>query len=1109
MANKPTQPVFPLGLGAEEQSTLAGILNTGTIEHGPDAVLTLPEGNASAGLPSSVRYNADSDEFEGFYENGGWLPLGGGGIRWEALPHASTATLTEGRGYLVDNSTNVSTVVFPSPTRVGDSVTVCDLYGKFSLYPLTIDPNGRPMYGSTEPMTLSTDSVSATFTWSGDARGWIVTAGVGLGQGRVYSRTIFTETVTADTAQVTLTSQPSIVDVYVDGKRLLESKYSLDGFNVNFSPSIPSGSELQVIQYVPIQLGNGSGGSGGGTVITWIYNSGSAAGGETEIELDVDAEDVSEIFIGGSRQQKGLGFTYDSDTKIISLADELDAGDEVVVVINGDPTLYNQIDRTPNEVARSANVPVSQVILTSDTITKLDGKTVIYDVNAQKMWSLPSGIPTGASIVSVSGSNLTYAPGNVVVSLKPVVGSGTDTDLKYLPLRRNLFKGVADYVGTPLYDGNDQTRITFTDNTTALKEFLLSSENVVNGVKYVYIPTGHYGFGGPKIILDPTTLPYKSILIYGDGIGKTILDYVKEDNTGTGNTEQGDNALELIRFEVGFDLVSFVDVTTKCTTKHGFVNGIPSSDPSNWAIYNGTVWFCHIKQAKRVELDGVEATRGNYRCISIDGISDSSPAVTDLFMRNCIGHHNTSSGFWLRGIAHADIADCTFYRNGTLGVTATGYGLTFSQYCSNIKLKNVNSYENYRKGIDKHGGLGTVSMENVTVADNIVFQMSFDHQYNGKYDPSTITNMILSGVHISFGENLDFCNEALAAIDLQYRNHITVLLNDKNIDGTPANRLGSVVMNDCSIRYLPGVTQNFYGYNGLNCMASELRLDNLNMDIRNMKLDRAGNKTVYTFMPITMARDNNTLVINGGDYLTGSGKMNDNTGVASNALFISQVATGRVISDNACYDMQDMVLFGTTGGGRAFAWNGARKLNGNTFKFRDIQGNTHNIVGSGFAWLSTAMMFGGGAATQYGGKNRVGFGDCNVVADYAFGDLDNGVTFKVSNQVLSAASPLKILTGNLYGNLSMVLSGRCVRTGDTLAVRWLGSANTYQVATGSAILASGAPTDYTIQYNGVNTGFVCKAIPLTTTTDLAVTEFYLGEITGYDSYTPKFLGFAK
>ena len=876
-------------------------------------------------------------------------------------------------------------------------------------------------------------------------------------------------------------------------------------------------------------------------VVTWYYTA--VSDGQTVIPVpdDKNALDVQCIYIEGARQEPGRGFVFDKTAKTITLAEGIPLGMEISIILgtySDNPTdfphtlastngaslvgttsgntvqeeldgLVNGESRTLQEVARTYNTKNAQVILSSDTASTLDSKTIIYDVANQKSWGIPAGVPSGATVVSITNGVLTYKVGSTqgTVTLTVPPNSPESVDAKY---NVNRFNGVADYKGTPLYDGNDASRITFTDNTAAFKAQLLSSKDVVNGVKYVYIPTGHYGFSGPKIILDPATLPYKSIIIFGDGLGRTILDYVKEDNTGTGNTEQGDNALELLRFEPGFDLVAFEDITTKCTTKHGFVNGTPSSDPSNWAIYNGTIWFCHIKQAKRVELNGVEATRGNYRCISIDGISDTSPAVTDLFMRNCIGHHNTSSGFWLRGIAHSDIAECTFYRNGTLGVTATGYGLTFSQYCSNIKLHNVSAYENYRKGIDKHGGLGTIEMSNVNVADNIVFQMSFDHQYNSKYDPSAFTSMLLSDVHISFGENTEFCNEALAAIDLQYRNHITMLLNDKNIDGTPANRLGAVVLNNCSIRYLPGVTQNFYGYNGLNSMASELRLDNLNVDIRNMKLDRTGNKTVYTHMPISMARDNNTLVINGGDYLLGSGKVNDNQGNASNALFISQVPTGRVIADNACFDMQDMVLFGTTGGGRAYAWNGTRKLNGNTFKFRDIQGNTHNIVGSGFAWLSTAMMFGsGGSTTQYAGSNKIGFGDCNVVADYKFGDLDNGVTFKVSNQVLTAASPLKILTGNLYGNIAMTLSGRCVKNGDTLAVRWLSSANTYQVATGSTVLASGAMTDYPLQYNGVNTNFVCKAIPLTTTTDLAVTEFYLGELTGYDSYSPKFLGFAK
>lgn len=418
MANKPTQPIFPLGLEAAEQSNLAGIINNGVIEHGPDAVLTLPEGADADGLPSSVRYNSDSDEFEGFYENGGWLPLGGGGIRWEALPHAATTTLVEGRGYLVDNSSAASTVVLPSPTRIGDSVTICDVFGKFSVYPLTIDPNGHPMYGSIEPMTLSTDSVSATFTWSGVNRGWVVTAGVGLGQGRVYSRTIFTETVSSDTTRVTLATNPSIVDVYVDGKRLLESKYTLDGFNVDFSPAIPSGSELQIIQYVPIQLGVGGGGSGG-TVITWIYNGGAAAGGETQITLDVDAEDVSEIYVNGFRQQKELGFRYDATSRVVTLADGLEAGDEVVVIINGDPTLYNQIDRTLNEVARSNNVRDNEVILSTNTTQTLNDKKIIYDVIAQKAYALPS-LPANVYVGSVSNDKLTYVPGGVIVDLLPL-----------------------------------------------------------------------------------------------------------------------------------------------------------------------------------------------------------------------------------------------------------------------------------------------------------------------------------------------------------------------------------------------------------------------------------------------------------------------------------------------------------------------------------------------------------------------------------------------------------------------------------------------------------------------------------------------------------------
>lgn len=421
MANKPTKPNFPLGLESQEQSIFQeGLLNNGVMEHGPDAVMTVPETVDASGIPSAIRYNATDDQFEGYYADGGWMAMGGGGSgRWELLPHADTTTLQLGRAYLVDNSPGASTVVFPSPKRIGDSITLTDLNGKFSTYPLSVDGGGNAIYGSVEPMTISTDNVSATFTWTGDGRGWVITAGVGLGQGRVYSREIYSQTLSAETVSITLSTQPSIVDVYVNGKRLKESLYTLNGYDVQFDPHLVAGDDVQIIQYIPIQLGNGGNG-GGGTVITWIYNGGAANGGETEITLDIVVDSVSEIYIRGSRQQIGLGFEFDPATSKITLADALEQGDDVVVVINGDPTVYNQIDRSPQEVARSNNVPNSEVILSTDKTTVLNGKTILYDVLTQTSWIIPGGIPAGAKIKDVASGTLTYTPGDVSVQMEKV-----------------------------------------------------------------------------------------------------------------------------------------------------------------------------------------------------------------------------------------------------------------------------------------------------------------------------------------------------------------------------------------------------------------------------------------------------------------------------------------------------------------------------------------------------------------------------------------------------------------------------------------------------------------------------------------------------------------
>lgn len=422
MTTKSVLPVFPLGLETSDSSNLKGFVNTGIIEHGPGAVMAIPEGEDSLGIPSQIRYNSQTDSYEGYYADGGWLPFGGGGVRWEMLSYNASHALSAGRGYFFNNATGASTATLPVVSKVGETVTICDAAGKFSTYPLTIDPNGKSLYGSTEPMVISTDNVAATFTWTGDEMGWVVTAGVGLGQGRVYSREIYTETTSASTSSIALAYQPDIVDVYLDGKRLSENKYTLNGFSVDFTDPIASGVEVQIVQYTPIQLGNGSN-SGSSSQVTWVYNDGSAVGGETTITVELAGDDVSEIYVNSARQQKGIGFTYDKDTNVITLAQPLEPEDEVIVKIGGDPTLYNQIDRTPNEVARAANVPLSQVVLSTNSASKLDGKTVVFDVANQKAWGIPSGIPQGATIVSITSSGaMNYAPGNVLVQLLPLPG---------------------------------------------------------------------------------------------------------------------------------------------------------------------------------------------------------------------------------------------------------------------------------------------------------------------------------------------------------------------------------------------------------------------------------------------------------------------------------------------------------------------------------------------------------------------------------------------------------------------------------------------------------------------------------------------------------------
>lgn len=154
--------------------------------------------------------------------------------------------------------------------------------------------------------------------------------------------------------------------------------------------------------------------------INWLYNNGAAVGGEQAITIPYTFQSIPAVYKNGLRLYKGLvteSYAADPDNQRILLTEPLATNDRLIVQIGGEVQVLEVVDRTIQEVARATNQADSQVILSTDTTQALNGKTVVYDVIAQKAYGLPT-LPTNIYISSVSNGKLTYSPGNVTVNLQ-------------------------------------------------------------------------------------------------------------------------------------------------------------------------------------------------------------------------------------------------------------------------------------------------------------------------------------------------------------------------------------------------------------------------------------------------------------------------------------------------------------------------------------------------------------------------------------------------------------------------------------------------------------------------------------------------------------------
>ena len=557
------------------------------------------------------------------------------------------------------------------------------------------------------------------------------------------------------------------------------------------------------------------------------------------------------------------------------------------------------LDAQTGDVAKRTDLGYSFILSAEPASTLSNWVQLTDDVLAQL------GLPSGATQVGAtddSGSNTTVQGAlDLKVSIASLSSNGTAQKIGTaggISIQawmgndfRSLFGGIPDYTGTPLYDGNDASRITATNNSPAFQT-ALQTGTTRNGVLYLYFPRGHYGFKNiiPTVTASSTM---KEIVMFGDGIEETILDFIYEDTTHTTGVDES-TANALLRL-TGFDKVTFCNMTTKCTTKAGPVDGNMSPDNGNPSAYFGAVWFSHIQDCKEVNYYNVLSERANYRGHSISGEGMPIGSRTYVNLYDCHGRYTTSSPWWLRHCNKLSVYGGEFYRNGFKGITATGYGITANQYVDDVYLTGASFYENYRKGFDRHSGIGSLIAVNCTFIDNVLFDIYDNKQYFGLYPSDKYNYVSIYGCSFILNRNKQWLKEAIDAIytgDFVYKNVIAIY--DESISAAPVYKNSKVHVSSCSFRCMGPLLTPYKNFLGIKGDSSELRVENCDIDWSEFSLLQSSN-TSYTSQPFTNSESGNRVVMSNCSVALPDGLLVKSGGGSSNTVMFTMFGAGTLV----------------------------------------------------------------------------------------------------------------------------------------------------------------------------------------------------------------------
>lgn len=111
----------------------------------------------------------------------------------------------------------------------------------------------------------------------------------------------------------------------------------VEGNDTGVTPNDPDATGTWVV-VASSSTGSGEGGNAP-AYIPYVYAQGSALGGETTIAVPNGTVGVPFIIIEGYMNTVGYGFTFDTTTLTVTLAQPLEVGDEVVLLLSGTPAV--------------------------------------------------------------------------------------------------------------------------------------------------------------------------------------------------------------------------------------------------------------------------------------------------------------------------------------------------------------------------------------------------------------------------------------------------------------------------------------------------------------------------------------------------------------------------------------------------------------------------------------------------------------------------------------------------------------------------------------------------------------------------------------------------